>query len=203
MLTHAFTTPISRTASGLAPDCLRAAVAALKHRRAHDPGEARSNQGGWHSSGNLFAERDAPPWDIIRAAVTRAVFAYIGEAFAWSGTLEFSLTAWAIVNGPGDFNVMHNHATHLLSGALYLQVPQMSTGGEIHFQDPRLNLNGYETEAMLRLKLRPPWHIPGITIQPTEGEILIFPSWLMHCVYPFTANDADAQRIVLSFNVRI
>ena len=203
MVSHVFTTPVGRSASGLGTDDLRVVLEDLRALRKRETGEQRSNRGGWHSSGNLFALQTGPAWQALQAAVTRALFDYIGAVFSYSGRLELALVAWAVINRPGHFNLMHNHASHLLSGALYLSVPEGMQGGEIYFQDPRLNLNAHETEAMRQIPLLPPWHTAGVSVTPAAGEILIFPSWLMHAVHPFTAEEPEAERAVLSFNATV
>ncbi|MEK0449221.1 MAG: hypothetical protein RL088_1489 [Verrucomicrobiota bacterium] len=139
----------------------------------------------------------------MNEAVTKALFSYIADAFGYSGEIQIALTGWSIVNGPGDYNVIHNHAANLLSGALYISVPPDMEGGAIHFHDPRLNLNAHETEAMRKLGLRPPWSASSVSIQPVAGEILVFPSWLNHWVEPFHSASADSLRIVVSFNASV
>ncbi|MEQ1862060.1 MAG: TIGR02466 family protein [Chthoniobacteraceae bacterium] len=199
MLNHVFTTPVLRDSAGLSPE-LRAEIREhLLAQRAAAPGEAKSNRGGWHSGGNLFAT-DQRQFPEMRDAITKALFAYIAEIFGYRGEIQLALTGWSVINRAGDYNVPHNHAANLLSGALYLCVPAGMTGGAIVFQDPRLNLNAHETEGMRRLKVKPPWMSPTINVQPVEDEILIFPSWLNHWVEPFQCDEPEALRIVISFN---
>lgn len=199
MLSHVFTTPILRDKTELTLEQLGDICAYLRSLRDASPGEAKSNRGGWHSTGNLFApeHRQFPE---LRDAVTKALFAYIAEVFAYRGEISLALTGWTVINRPGDYNVPHNHAANLLSGALYLSVPEGMKGGAIVFQDPRLNLNAHETEGTRRLNVKPPWMSPSISVQPSTGEILVFPSWLNHWVEPYQCDDPEALRIVVSFN---
>ncbi len=37
----------------------------------------------------------------------------------------------------------------------------------------------------------------GIPFTPSAGQVLLFPSWLEHCVEPFTG---DGDRISMAFN---
>ena len=67
-------------------------------------------------------------------------------------------------------------------------------------QDPRLNLNAHSTGGMSRLGIRPPWVNTSVTGTPAAGDILVFPSWLMHFVEPFQCEDGEALRIVIPFN---
>jgi len=199
VLSHVFTTPILRentelTAGQLAE--LRDYLLALRDR---SPGEGKSNRGGWHSSGNLFTPEHRQ-FDFLRETITRALFSYVGEAFGYSGELQLAITGWAVINRAGDFNAPHDHAANLLSGALYIAVPEGMRGGAIVFQDPRLNLSAYQTDSMRRLKIVPPWHHTTISAAPAAGDVLVFPSWLLHFVEPFQCDDPEAERIVVSFN---
>jgi uncharacterized protein (TIGR02466 family) len=202
MLNHVFTTPILRDRVPLSAAELAELRDYIVGLRTQSPGEIKSNRGGWHSHGNIFGpeHRDFP---ALRGAVYAALSAYLGDAFGFRGEVPLSLTGWSIVNRPGDYNQPHNHVTNLLSGALYIAVPAEMTGGAIVFQDPRLNLNAHDTEAMRSAGVNPPWQIPSISVAPTAGEILVFPSWLVHWVEPFACEDAQALRIVVSFNATV
>ena len=199
MLNHVFTTPVLRETTALTPAQLEEISGHLLGLRANSVGEEKSNRGGWHSSGNLFAPEHRQ-FDFLREAVTRALFSYIGDAFGFRGELELALTGWAVINRPGDYNVPHNHASNLLSGALDSAVPEGMRGGEIVFQDPRLNLNAVQTDSMRRLNVQAPWYQTSISVAPAAGDILIFPSWLLHYVAPYQHSDPNALRIVVSFN---
>jgi uncharacterized protein (TIGR02466 family) len=202
MLHHAFTTPIFRAEAQFPPAQMAELRDYLLELRASSAGEEKSNRGGWHSSGNLFGPEHRS-FPFLQEAVTQAVFSYIGEAFGFRGDIRMALTAWAVINRAGDTNVPHNHAQNLVSGVLYLQVPDGMRGGEIVFQDPRFNLNAYRTEAMRELNLVAPWEQTTLAIAPKTGDLLVFPSWLMHYVQAFSAPDPEALRIVISFNAAV
>lgn len=199
MLNHVFTTPIFRDKTELTVAQRDEVCRYLLQLRDESSGEKKSNRGGWHSNGNLFAP-DHTQFPALRDAVTAALFRYVGEVFGFRGEIQLALTGWTVINGPGDYNVPHNHAANLLSGALYLAVPDDMNGGAIVFQDPRLNLNAHESEGMRRLNVRPPWMNPTVNVTPNVGDILVFPSWLNHWVEPYQSADPNAQRIVVSFN---
>jgi uncharacterized protein (TIGR02466 family) len=202
MLNHVFTTPVLRETTTLSPDQLAEIRDYLLSLQGTSEGDAKSNRGGWHSKGNLFSPEHTQ-FPILRGAVTTAMFNYIGEVFGFRGEIQLALTGWTVINRPGDYNVPHNHAANLLSGALYIVVPENMKGGNIVFQDPRLNLNAHETEGMRRVGLRAPWMSTNITVPPVAGEILVFPSWLVHYVEPYETTDPNPIRIVVSFNATV
>ncbi len=202
MLNYIFTTPVLRNMVELTPEQRAEICEHLLSLRAAAPGESRSNRGGWHSSGNLFAPEHRQ-FPAVRDAIAKALFQYFAEVFDYRGEVQLALIGWTVINRAGDFNVPHNHAANLLSGTLYLSVPEGMTGGAINFQDPRLNLNAYDTEGMRRLKLNPPWMGTWFSVQPSAGEIIVFPAWLNHWVEPFQCDQSDALRIVISFNCKL
>jgi uncharacterized protein (TIGR02466 family) len=202
MLNHVFTTPVLRDTTTLTPEQLVEIRDYVLRLRETAEGDAKSNRGGWHSKGNLFAP-EHQQFPGLRGAVTAAMFNYIAEVFGFRGEIQLALTGWTVINRQGDYNVPHNHAANLLSGALYIVVPEEMKNGNIVFQDPRLNLNAHETEGMRRVGLRAPWMNTNITVPPVAGEILVFPSWLNHYVEPFESPDPNAIRIVISFNATV
>lgn len=203
MISHVFTTPILRASSGLTIEQLteiREYLLALKNQ---SQGEEKSNRGGWHSSGNLFNPAEHRTFPAMQEAVTQALFRYIADSFGYRGQIQLSLNGWTVINGPGNYNAPHNHAANLLSGAFYISIPPAMRRGEIVFLDPRFNLNAHETPAMRQLGIKPPWMSTMLSVAPTAGDILVFPSWLGHYVEPFQSDDPDAVRIVVSFNTTV
>lgn len=199
MLKHIFTTPVLRDMSELTPEQRAEICEYLLSLRAAAPGESKANRGGWHSSGNLFTPEHRQ-FPAMRDAITKALFQYFAEVFDYRREIQLSVSSWTVINRAGDYNMPHNHAASLLSGALYLSVPEGMRGGAINFQDPRLNLNAHETAGMKRLQVKPPWMGTRFSVQPSAGEIIVFPSWLNHWVDPFQCDQSDAVRIVVSFN---
>ena len=91
------------------------------------------------------------------------------------------VSLWSSIHLNGTFHQAHHHDGNMLSGILYLRVPPLSSG-KLVFEDPRGSL--------------PPF---GRThrIAPAVGDLILFPSWLVHRVEPTYSN---SPRISLSFN---
>lgn len=161
--------------------------------RSVDDGLNKSNRGGWHSSGNLFDD-EAPAIATVREAARAAVY----EATdALSGKvdprdLRLKLFAWMNANPPGGFNAPHTHPGAHWSGVYYVSQPAVESGssGMIEFLDPRSDLPNWRI-----LDARP--FRPKRRLRPAAGEIVVFPSYLMHWVYP---NETDDERITIAFN---
>lgn len=195
-LVLAFPTPIYRRRWPESGDLNSALKAMILARKQTMPSTARSNMGGWQSSHDLMS------WGDPSLATLGQ---YINEAFgavmeAEIGTRDFScklaITAWANVNGDGDYNRHHSHANNHWSGVYYVELgtpaPEVSPNGAIEFQDPRPAVGVYDLPGAQSLAT---W-----TIQPEAGELLLFPSWLRHGVLPFRGS---GTRISVAFNLRV
>ena len=114
--------------------------------------------------------------------------------------VSWSLQAWANINRKGDYHNIHNHPHSYLSGTYYVQVPDVSsTAGTrddlnpnaISFYDPRgqANMNAILGDGEVD---------PEYCLLPVAGQILMWPSFLMHFVHP---NLCEEERVSISFNV--
>ena len=100
---------------------------------------------------------------------------------------------WANINPPGGYNMPHVHPNSHFSGVYYIKTPKDS--GKLVCNDPRA---GEQLIMPTRKKGTPPKELwREVHLDPVEGRIIIFPSWLWHCVEPNKSNDI---RISVSFN---
>ena len=105
---------------------------------------------------------------------------------------------WLNINSYKDSNREHTHPGSFFSGVYYLKVPKNS--GSIYFKNPNANFATFYWK---------PNHITNFNtvtstlwkINPTEKQLLIFPSWLEHWVEP-NMNKIE-ERISIAFNVGI
>lgn len=161
--------------------------------REKDEGVSKSNRGGWHSKGNLF-DSDAESIRTLRALATEAVYAATRKVGAKVDpeTLKLKLFGWMNANPPGGFNAPHTHPGAHWSGVYYVSQPETEAGnsGMIEFLDPRTDLPNWRIldAPAFRLKKK---------FRPAAGEIVIFPSYLVHWVYP---NETREERVSIAFN---
>tara|TARA_B100001559_G_C16241200_1_gene502501 strand:+ start:124 stop:732 length:609 start_codon:yes stop_codon:yes gene_type:complete len=166
----------------------------LSLKNQNKEGQKKSNIGGWHS----------PFFDIENNNVAKK-FANIMEKFykdvimsdmGWKyENQKVNIEAmWSIINKKGSFNIQHNHPNSYLSAAYYVRHPEKSGG--IKFYDPR------EQKSMRYPKIIKHGEFSSATVQiePQEGDLLIFPSYLYHSV---TENLSEKDRIIISFNIDI
>lgn len=175
-------------------EALDAALLAEDARmRAESPGVEKSNRGGWHSDGNLFRHK-TPAIEALREAAEASVIEATREVTSKvdPGRLDLKIFAWMNVNPPGGFNAPHTHPGAHWSGVYYVSQPAVEVGnsGMIEFLDPRSDLPNWRIfkAKTFRLKRK---------IRPGAGEIVVFPSYLVHWVYP---NDSGEERVTVAFN---
>ena len=108
-----------------------------------------------------------------------------------SGRLALD-SLWVSVLRPGAGHSGHIHPHSVLSGTFYVSVPQGA--GALRLEDPRLPLM---MAAPPRSSSAPDSSRTFVTLEPKEGDLYIWESWLRHEVTPGSAN---GPRISLSFN---
>ncbi|MCB2060645.1 MAG: TIGR02466 family protein [Novosphingobium sp.] len=169
------------------------AVAALQ---AEDNGIKASNQLGWHSRRDFFA-REEPAFLILREHIRSALAHSVRRYWKKFDPVlhKTSCDGWINVNGMGGFNTPHDHAIHDLSGCYYVSTPQSQgdAGGMIEFLNPIGAYSPARPFSELLMQRR-------ITARPKAGHMLIFPSYLVHWVYP---NRRDEERVTVAFNLSV
>lgn len=195
-ITLAYATPILRRLCDGAGPVNAGLKAAILERAEAPAGENKSNVGGWHSDTDLFN------WPVpevhqllgwvgkatksMMAATTR-VSEVTGDLDAW---------AWANVLYDGGYNLPHLHADCMWSGVYYVDIGEADADvprcGMLELMDPR---PGIET-----LKVPGMPYSGGFRVQPRDGLLVMFPSWLYHFVRPY---HGTRPRISIAFNLRI
>lgn len=178
-------------------EALDAALLAEGERlRGDSAGVNKSNRGGWHSEGNLFDDPAEPIQTLRRAAVlsimeaTRSVTGKVDPE-----QLDMKLFAWMNMNPVGGFNAPHTHPGAHWSGVYYVRQPKVDSGnsGMIEFLDPRSDLPNWRILQAKAFR-------PKRKLRPEAGEIVLFPSYLVHWVYP---NEVGGERVSIAFNATL
>ena len=106
--------------------------------------------------------------------------------------------SWVLKHEPNDYNPAHAHANSLITGVYYLEVPEHS--GDITFWKPDGLTNIFHVSTNIPYKEYTPTNCGRWTFTPREGDILLFPSHLIHSI---SANETNKQRYSLSINFHI
>ena len=97
-----------------------------------------------------------------------------------------------LINKKNSFNLRHNHQNCYFSAVYYVKKPKRS--GDISFFDP-VEAKTYRHPEKEKSTI---YSNQVVTLEPKEGDLLVFPSYLYHSVKP---NLSDEDRIVISFNI--
>jgi uncharacterized protein (TIGR02466 family) len=122
------------------------------------------------------------------------------DAKAFAQHLEFDLgkrklrldSLWVNVLPEGGAHSAHIHPHSVLSGTLYVAMPQGTSA--IKFEDPRHAMMMAAPPRKPKAALE---HRSFVYVEPTAGTILMWESWLRHEV---PINQAAEERISISFN---
>ena len=103
---------------------------------------------------------------------------------------------WIVEQQPGEYNPMHVHTNCDISAVMYLNIPKFlesekperADDGSIYFVGDSGPQTGLTNNTL--------------KIVPEPGDFFIFPSHMIHTVYPYKTNDTFARRSV-SFNAKM
>ena len=199
-INHFFSTPVFILNDNAYADNIEALLAEIYEWQENDTvNMVRSNKGGWHSPTDLFKREDPGLRRVCQlmincfARCTKQIAPeFDPEKYAMRGE------AWVNINPQHGFNVPHDHPGYTWSGVYYVKLPEKEEGsrsGNIELLDPRTNTAAMATD-IARSSM---YFSPKRTINPSNGMILVFPSYLRHWVYP---NEEEEDRITMAFNFR-
>ena len=155
-------------------------------------GITKSNVFGWHSE-DFDLENEQPKYFI------NSISTNLNEAFKDMGwdikNQEVKVTSmWSVINKKNASNARHIHSNNYISAAYYVKTPE--NGGDIVFHDPRT----VTTFRYPKIAENNTLNSNIFTIQPKEGLLVLFPSYLYHSV---DFNRSEEERIVISFNINL
>jgi uncharacterized protein (TIGR02466 family) len=153
-----------------------------------DKGVVRTNVQGWHSTTDMHERPEYK--NLVNMLYEAQKTIYDQEHLA---SEPFLGNMWANINPPGGMNRAHQHPNSLWSGVYYVKAPKNC--GHLKIDDPRNSasmIRPRQKEGPVPSRLYRETHYEAI-----DGRLIMFPSWLMHCVDPNQSNDI---RISVSFN---
>ena len=153
-------------------------------------GRKISNVGGWQSE--LFSLEKSS--DTLKSIITKLLkdFAPIQK------DVLMYIEGWTNINGPGCHNIKHHHPQCNLAGVFWIKVPPKS--GNLLFESPHSFNSFTEIHCYTDKFIKNTNSYLTYSYKPIEGEIVIFPSFLIHSVLK---NESDEDRISYSFNIKL
>jgi uncharacterized protein (TIGR02466 family) len=149
--------------------------------------------GGYQTSKKtMFLNRPEPEVRALREQIVQpAVQAYLEKVYGdGAKALRTSLVSWANILCQGDWQAPHMHPStgNLISGVYYAAVPEKpEPEGCIEFLNPHPVAKHHGVSLTRR-------------ILPKTGDLLLFPPYYIHYVYPFRG---DGERCIVAFDVLV
>jgi len=154
----------------------------------NNPGLKKTNMNGWHSPTDMHLKPEYK--HLIEELHIAQQEIYKDECL---GSEPFLGNMWANINYKDGFNRPHIHPNSLWSGVYYVKTPKKC--GHLKIEDTRtMSLMSRPTKT----NKEEPKHLwKEVHFEPIAGRLIMFPSWVNHCVDP---NESDDIRISVSFN---
>lgn len=183
-----FPTPVMRVAEALP-------AALVDGLCTHFAGQAvnDNNSSELLSHTTMLRPQDSPLFVQAAALLTPALADFgaliFGERLGWS-----IKEMWVNVLDTGGRQAMHNHANSFISGVVYL-TPTHPDSCTVFMKSPGGTDFAFRNDHA-RSTAGPYHSDKWVSPQPAPGDLLLFPSYLMHAVPP----NPGARRITMAFN---
>ena len=164
------------------------------------------SKGLFESSFDLF-DWTEPPVVKLRNFCLAHLYKLIGELNGYDratlGRLNMAHESWFHITRKGGYFGIHNHPMHSWSG-VYTVCQESDEGvadsGLLTFVNPNATKTMFLDMATFRMGS--PYSSNNLPMQMKAGDLVLFPSWLLHEVTPFQPVDEDGLRITVAFNAR-
>lgn len=176
-------------------------AAALARRETDPAGVRKSNWNGWQSDTDMMAWAGRPAQLLADhfLKLCNNFTAFPSTNFVWS------VEMWANLSSAGSANEAHIHPGAVWSSVYYVDdgyggSVEPDLGGELVLYDPRMP---FIRMLPFELRYRRPDGQAAETqtsIRPIAGQIVMFPPWLYHSVYPFSGT---GERISIAMNATV
>lgn len=160
------------------------------------------NAATFESHFNLFRENNAAVQEL-KAFCWRQLLSMIGTLnrydLATVNRLQIYNDCWFHVSRRGGFFGLHNHPNASWSGVYCVDPgrhdPGKSDSGLLSFVNPMQMTAMYMDAGVANMKL--PWGYQGVNMKLEAGQLVLFPSTILHDVKPF---EGEGERITIAFN---
>lgn len=172
-------------------------IESLKFSEIDDKGQQWSEQnyiGGYTSYGSISnMHYVSSTFTELEKAIDKHVRKFVKHLEMDINPKELKMTScWVNIMPTNVIHTMHIHPLSVISGTYYVQTPKNCSS--IKFEDPRLESFMASPPRKHDAK---PINQRHIKLQPQEGHVVLFESWMRHEV---PANNSVQERISISFN---
>jgi uncharacterized protein (TIGR02466 family) len=169
----------------------------IRARKAEDPGQQRSQYGGWQSSGD-WLDSEAPEIVALESEIRQSILDCLASLIPAGAetSVRIGLTGVANVLPTGGYHTWHAHPGAHLAGTYCVNAgevdPANPRSGTVCFYEPRAG------GAMLHNRLL--GFAEDFEVTQQTGTIILFPGFVGHSVHPYTG---AGERIVVAFNAEV
>lgn len=140
---------------------------------------------------------DREEFHALRDQIQAHVDCFVYQRLHLVPEIKWQLTtSWVNRAEPGNYHQQHWHSNSLLSGVVYLKTTPKT--GHILFHKDKGYPNLFTDTLRIDWTQQSDWTIETVGLTPAPGDLLMFPSTLLHSV---TENLDSEPRYSLAFNV--
>lgn len=149
-----------------------------------------------YSTADKQVLRDNPHTQKTYASIQEQLIFYLRDHLhVVPGTQFEMVTSWVVKHHKGDWSQEHDHTNSVLSGILYLDCDDDS--GSVIFHRSTNWHNLFPRNTWIEFEKYTQWNSSEWKILPKPGDVLFFPSQLVHSV---EKNQSNRDRYSLAFN---
>lgn len=167
----------------------------------HRDTELRDTQVGIFESNFYLHRRQEPCVTQLFGHIRQTLFSLIQGINSYTpeemANIHLDMHSWFHVTRGGGFQSLHRHPNASWS-AIYCVDPGDSNeeqSGIVRFHDPKSDSLMYMDPAIARLQM--PYRLGAFKLAHKAGQMVVFPSYLPHEVFPYTGN---RPRIIVALN---
>ncbi|MEJ1096193.1 MULTISPECIES: putative 2OG-Fe(II) oxygenase [unclassified Pseudoxanthomonas] len=168
--------------------------------RHRDPIKRDTQYGIFESNFFLHQRSEAPIrklFEFVRASLHTFIQGINQFTDQEMSNIVLDMHSWFHVTRKGGFQSLHNHPNASWS-AIYCVDPgdaSQPESGAVRFHDPRTGCDMYRDPSIERMQ--PPYRMGPWQLNHIPGQMLVFPSYLLHEIFPYTG---ERPRVVVALN---
>jgi uncharacterized protein (TIGR02466 family) len=160
------------------------------------------NAATFESHFNLFRSADAAVQEL-KAFCWNQLLSLVGSMNGYDlptvQRLQIYNDCWFHVTRRGGFFALHNHPNASWSGVYCVDPGKADSGGKdggiLTFVNPAVTSAMYIDAGNAKMRLPHGYQNANLTLE--AGQLVMFPSWVLHDVKPF---EGEGERITIAFN---
>ena len=134
-----------------------------------------------------------PKYSELKEYVLKQTNTFMTDVLSVDGTARLT-QSWVNCNAPGQHTHLHSHPNSIVSGVFYFELPEDS--GDITFHNGFMAVQSYGLRPKYKLP-KNKYADPRFIFKLGVGDLILFPSYLIHNV---PVNTSNLNRWNVAFN---